>query len=72
MKLFKALSNSIRNILAVLDNITEGGNQLSLMFKDVCLSARQEQALESLADLKALAVSTGLEEDDIKKMQAAL
>lgn len=72
MKLFKALSNSIRNLLGVLDNVTEGFNQLSLMFKDVATSARQEQAFEALSDLKALATSSGLSEDDITKLQASL
>ena len=72
MKLWKALSSSLTNLLAVLDNITQGTNELSLMYKDVCHSARQEQALESLNDLKKLAEASGLSEDGIAKMQAAL
>ena len=72
MKLWKALSSSLTNLLAVLDNITQGTNELSLMYRDVCQSARQEQALESLNDLKKLAQASGLSEDDIANMQAAL
>ena len=72
MKLWKALSSSLTNLLAVLDNITQGTNELSLMYRDVCQSARQEQALESLNDLKKLAQASGLSEDGIAKMQAAL
>ena len=72
MKLWKALSSSLTNLLAVLDNITQGTNELSLMYKDVCHSARQEQALESLKDLKKLAQASGLSEDDTAAMQAAL
>jgi len=72
MKLFKALSNSIKNLLGVLDNLTEGTNELSLMFKDVCVSARQEQALEAVADLKALAEEIGVSPADITKMQKAV
>jgi hypothetical protein len=72
MKLWKALSSSLTNLLAVLDNITQGTNELSLMYMGVCHSARQEQALESLNDLKKLAQASGLSEDDIAKMQAAL
>jgi len=72
MKLWKALSSSLTNLLAVLDNITQGTNELSLMYKDVCHSARQEQALESLNDLKKLAQASGLSEDDTAAMQAAL
>lgn len=72
MKLFKSISNTIRNILGVIDNITMGTNELSLMYKDVCRSAREEQALESLNDLKALAKASGLKEADIAAMQAAL
>ena len=72
MKLWKALSNSLTNLLAVLDNFTQGTNELSLMYKDVCHSARQEQALESLNNFKQLSASTGLSEDNITKMQASL
>ena len=72
MKLWKALSSSLTNLLAVLDNITQGTNELSLMYRDVCQSARQEQALESLNDLKKLAQASGLSEDDTAAMQAAL
>ena len=72
MKLWKALSSSLTNLLAVLDNITQGTNELSLMYRDVCQSARQEQSLESLSDLKKLAQASGLSENDIAKMQAAL
>ena len=46
MKLWKAFTNSMINLLSVLDNFTEGTNELSLMYKDACHSARQEQALE--------------------------
>jgi hypothetical protein len=70
MKLWKAFSNSMTNLLAVLDNFTQGTNELSLMYKDVCQSARQEQALESLSDLKKLAQASSLSEDDIAAMQA--
>ncbi len=72
MKLWKAVSSSITNLLKVLDNFTDGTNELSLMYKDACHSARQEQALESINELKQLAISTGQSEEDITKMQAAL
>jgi hypothetical protein len=72
MKLWKAISSSITNLLKVLDNFTDGTNELSLIYKDACRTARQEQALESLNDLKQLAISTGQSEEDIAKMQAAL
>jgi hypothetical protein len=72
MKLWKALSKSLTNLLAVLDNFTEGTNELSLMYKDACHSARQEQALEALSDLKELAKTTGASEDVVTKLQAAL
>jgi hypothetical protein len=72
MKLWKAISSSITNLLKVLDNFTDGTNELSLIYKDACRTARQEQALESLNDLKQLALSTGLSEEEIAKMQAAL
>lgn len=72
MKLFKAISNSIRNILGVIDNITEGTNELSLMYRDVCRSARQEQALESLNDLQQLAKQLGMEPEEIAKVQSAV
>jgi len=72
MKLWKAISSSITNLLKVLDNFTDGTNELSLMYKDACHAARQEQALESINDLKQLAISTGLSEVDIAKMHAAI
>ncbi|OUR79598.1 hypothetical protein A9Q83_04160 [Alphaproteobacteria bacterium 46_93_T64] len=68
MKLWKAISKSITNLLSVLDNFTDGTNELSLMYKDVCHSARQEQALESLNDLKKLEQASGLTELGITKM----
>ena len=68
MKLWKALSNSLTNLLAVLDNFTQGTNELSLMYKDVCHSARQEQALESLNNLKKLEQESGLSEQGITKI----
>jgi len=33
MKLWKAISKSITNLLAVLYNFTEGPNELSIMYK---------------------------------------
>jgi len=72
MKLWKALSNSLTNLLAVLDNFTQGTNELSLMYKDVCHSARQEQALEAHDNLKQLAKSSGLSEEGFTKLQAAM
>jgi hypothetical protein len=72
MKLWKALSNSLTNLLAVLDNITQGTNELSLMYKDACHSARQEQALEAINDFNQLAKSSDLSEENITKLQASL
>lgn len=72
MKLWKAISKSITNLLNVLDNFTEGTNELSMMYKDACHSARQEQALEALNDFKQLAKSSDLTEENITKLQASL
>ena len=71
MKLWKALSKSLTNLLAVLDNFTDGTNELSLMYKDACHSARQEQALEALSDLNQLAKSTGATDEVVAKLQAS-
>ena len=54
MKLWKAFTNSMLNLLAVIDNFTEGTNELSIMYKEACHSAREEQALESANDIKQL------------------
>ena len=72
MKLWKAFSNSMTNLLAVLDNFTQGTNELSLMYKDACHSARQEQALEAMTDIKKLEQASGLSEDNISKLQASI
>ena len=72
MKLWKAISSSIANLLKVLDNITEGTNELSLMYKDACHSARQEQALEAIKDFNQLVKSSDLSEENITKLQASL
>ena len=72
MKLWKAISSSIANLLKVLDNFTEGTNELSLMYKDACHSARQEQALEAINDFNQLAKSSDLSEENITKLQASL
>jgi len=71
MKLWKAFSKSLTNLLAVLDNFTDGTNELSLMYKDACHSARQEQALEALSDLNQLAKSTGATDEVVAKLQAS-
>lgn len=70
MKIFKAISKSITNLLAVLDNLLDGSNELSIIYKEACYSARQEQALEALSDLKKLEQDSGLSETDIVKLQA--
>ena len=72
MKLWKAISSSITNLLKVLDNFTEGTNELSLMYKDACHAARQEQAIEALNDFNQLAKSSDLSEENITKLQASL
>ena len=72
MKLWKAFSNSMTNLLAVLDNFTQGTNELSLMYKDACHTARQEQALEAMTDIKKLEQASGLSEDNISKLQASI
>ncbi len=72
MKLWKAISNSITNLLAVVDNFTQGTNELSLMYKDACHAARQEQALETMSDYQQLAKSSDLSEENITKLQASL
>ena len=54
MKVWKDLSNSIRSILAVINHITAGLDELSLMFKDTCTAARLEQQLEAKAELTKL------------------
>ncbi|MBT3905207.1 MAG: hypothetical protein HOF30_05980 [Rhodospirillaceae bacterium] len=71
MKLWKAFSKSLTNLLAVLDNFTDGTNELSLMYKDACHSARQEQALEALSEFKELAKSSDLAEAEIAKIRSA-
>ena len=71
MKLWKAFSKSLTNLLAVLDNFTDGTNEPSLMEKDACHSARQEQALEALSEFKELAKSSDLAEAEIAKIRSA-
>ena len=39
MRLWKAISKPITNLLAVLDNFTEGTNELSFMYKVSNVSA---------------------------------
>lgn len=72
MKLWKAISKSITNLLAVIDNFTEGTNELSIMYKDACHSARQEQALEAQHDLKQLAKATGASDEVVTRLQASI
>lgn len=72
MKLWKAISKSITNLLAVIDNFTEGTNELSIMYKEACHAARQEQALEAQHDLKQLAKVTGASDEVVTKLQASI
>ena len=72
MKLWKAISNSLSNLLAVLENITQGTKELSLIYKDACNTARQEQALESNDNFKQLAKSSGLSEEGLTKIRLAM
>ena len=71
MKLWKAISQSITNLLAVIDNFTAGTNELSIMYMEACQAARQEQALEAAHDLKQIAKATGASEDVVTKLQAS-
>jgi len=72
MKLFKSVSNTIRNLLSMLDTIVDGTNELALTYRDICRQTRQEQALESLADVKALAKAAGVTDAELRKVQAAI
>ena len=70
MKLWKAFTNSMINLLHVLDNFTEGTNELSIMYKEACHAARQEQAIETKNDLNQLIGASNLTEDEIAKLRA--
>ena len=70
MKLWKAFTNSMINLLHVLDNFTEGTNELSIMYKEACHSARQEQAIEAKNDLNQLIGASNLTDDEIAKLRA--
>ena len=72
MKLWKAFSNSMMNLLKVLDNFTEGTNELSMIYRDACHTARQEQALEAAHELKQVAKATGASDEVVTKLQASL
>jgi hypothetical protein len=70
MKLWKAFTNSMINLLKVLDNFTDGTNELSIMYREACYAARREQAIEAHSDLKNLAKSLNLSDDEIAQMRA--
>ena len=70
MKLWKAFTNSMLNLLAVLDNLTEGTSELSLIYKDACHAARKEQQLEAISEFKKLAKSSDLTEAEIAKVRS--
>lgn len=68
MRLWKAFSNSMINLLKVLDNFTDGTNELSIMYKEACYAARKEQAIEAQHDFNELIKSSGLTEDEISRL----
>lgn len=70
MKLWKAFTNSMINLLHVLDNFTEGTNELSIMYKEACHAARQEQEIEAKSELNKLIGESNLTEDEIAKLRA--
>lgn len=72
MKIFKAAAKSIINVFGMLDNVTEGLNELAIMFKQIAVSARQEQALESIVDIKAQAKAAGLTVKEVEALQASI
>lgn len=67
MKLWKAFTNSMLNLLSVLDNFTEGTNELSLMYREACYAARREQEIEAKSDFNQMIESSSLSEDEIRK-----
>ncbi len=71
MKLWKAFANSMMNLLKVLDNFTEGTNEISIIYKDACRTARQEQALEAMHELKQVAKATGASDEVVTKLQTS-
>lgn len=72
MKLRKAFTNSMLNLLAVLDNLAEGTNELSLIYKDACHAARKEQQLKVMSKFNKLAGSSDLSDAEIAKVRSAV
>tara|TARA_B100000965_G_scaffold381828_2_gene379642 strand:+ start:6907 stop:7122 length:216 start_codon:yes stop_codon:yes gene_type:complete len=70
MRLWKAFSVSMINLLQVLDNLTDGTNELSIMYREACIAARKEQEIEAKNDLNKLIGSSNLSEDEIAKLRA--
>ena len=70
MKLWKAFTNSMINLLHVLDNFTEGTNELSVMYREACVAARKEQEIEAKGELNQLIGASSLTEDEIAKLRA--
>jgi|GEM_PF-2144214 len=70
MKLWKAFTNSMINLLHVLDNFTEGTNELSKMYREACFAARQEQEIEAKSELNRLIGSSNLTDEEIAKLRA--
>ncbi|MEQ8505148.1 MAG: hypothetical protein RIB80_07460 [Rhodospirillales bacterium] len=70
MRLWKAFSASMINLLQVLDNLTDGTNELSIMYREACIAARKEQEIEAKNDLNKLIGSSNLSEDEIAKLRA--
>jgi len=70
--LWKKISASIAAMFNVVDNITEGVEELSLIFKDGCRQARVEQRLDALVELKKAADEQKLSIEELEKVQAGL
>jgi hypothetical protein len=65
-------SNTVTKTLGAVDNVVDGLNLASEMFKDAIQTARLEQQIESMVEANKLLAESGLPEEQIHMLKASL
>ena len=72
MNLFKSLSRTIRNMLAVLDKTMSGIYNIVSIFEEATTDARTEALLESRNNQKEIAENFGVSEEELDALRKTL
>ena len=71
-QIITSASNTVTKSLGAVDNIVDGVNLATEIFKDAMVTARLEQQIESMVEANKLIADSGLPEEQILMLKASL